>query len=149
MSGQENVEGQASRTDLEAFKGLVDYVNESFARAYDIVEIVPANFVYEVANSPEINDRDKAGIIQSLSEIGLMVDLLKTGYDNEWGIKFLEDPDNIKKFVAIMSRLIALYRGFRDGTMIKATELSLAIDDVVYDLRVFYIHYMKSINMPE
>ena len=149
MSEQENAEGQAPKSGLEAFKGLVDYVNESFARAYDIVEVVPANFIYEIANSPEINDRDKAGIIRSLSEIGLMVDLLKTGYDNGIGVKFLDDPDNVKKFTAIMSGLIALYRGFRNGEMVKATELSLAIDDVAYDLRVFFIHYMKSINTPE
>jgi hypothetical protein len=142
-------EGQTQKSDLEAFKGLVDYVNESFARAYDIVEIVPANFVYEIANSPEVNDRDKAGIIRSLSEIGTLMDLLKTGYDNTLSIKFLDDPDNVKKFTAIMSRLIALYRGFRNGELVKATELSLAIDDVAYDLRVFFIRYMKSINMPE
>ena len=148
MSGQENLEGQASRTGLEAFKGILDYMSDSFVRAYIFVEVVPADFAYEIAQSNEITEKEKAGLLQSLGEIGNMLELLKTGYDNGWGIKFLDDPDNVKKFTAIMSRLIALYKGFKDGTMIKATELSLAIADVAYDLRGFFISYMKTINMP-
>jgi len=145
MSGQE----QTQKSDLEAFKGLVDYVNDSFVRIHSLVGVVPANFVYDLMQSFEIPEKEKAGIIQSLGEIGIMVDLLKTGYDNRLGAAFLEDPDNVKEFTAIMSRLLALYRGFTNGEIINATELLLGVNDVASDLQSFFIRYMKSINAPE
>ena len=149
MSEQENAEGQTPKSGLEAFKGILDYMSDSFVRAYIFVEVVPADFAYEIAQSNEITEKEKAGLLQSLGEIGDMLDLLKTGYDNELGAAFLENLDNVKEFMAIMSRLLTLYRDFRNGIMIRPIELSLAIDDIITDLRSFFIRYMKSINMPE
>jgi hypothetical protein len=142
-------QGQASKSGLEAFKGLIDYINDSFIRVYDITEVVPANFAYELAQSNELAEKEKAGILQSLGEIGIMVELIKTGYDNGLGRRFLEDSDNVKEFAAIMSDLLTLYRAFRNGEMIKGIELSLNVGDVVADLKSFFIRYMKSINVPE
>jgi len=142
-------QGQTQKSDLEAFRGLIEYVTDSFIRAYDLADIVPANFAYELAQSNEISDKEKAGILQSLGEIGIMVELLKTGYDNGLGRRFLEDSDNVKEFATIMSNLLALYRAFRKGEMIKGIELSLNVGDVVADLKSFFIRYMKSINLPE
>jgi hypothetical protein len=145
MSGQE----QTQKSDLEAFKGLIDYINDSFIRLYDLVGIVPANFAYELAQSTDFADKEKAGILLSLGEIGNMIELLKTGYDNGLGRRFLEDIDNVKEFAAIMSNLLELYRNFRNGEIVKAIELRLDIGDVNSDLKSFFIRYMKSINMPE
>ena len=142
-------QGQAQKSDLEAFRGLIDYVNDSFIRVYDLTEVVPANFAYELAQSTEFVEKEKAGILQSLGEIGIMVELLKTGYDNGLGRRFLEDSDNVKEFATIMSNLLALYRAFRNGEMIKGIELSLSVGDVVADLKSFFTRYMKSINLPE
>jgi len=142
MSEQE----QAQKSGLEAFKGILDYMSDSFARAYIFVEVVPADFAYEIAQSSEVTEKEKAGLLQSLGEIGTLMDLLKTGYDNGLGTTFLENLDNIKEFMAIMSRLLTLYRDFRNGVMIRPIELSLAIDDIIDDLQSYFIRYMKSIN---
>ena len=145
MSEQE----QSSKSDLEAFKGFIWYIGDSFIRAYYIVDVVPANFAYELAQSNELAEKDKANILQSLGEIGNMLELLKSGYDNGLGRRFLEDTDNVKEFMMIMSNLLTLYRAFRIGEMIKGIELMLNVGDVVSDLKSFVIRYMKSINMPE
>jgi len=145
MSEQE----QAQKSDLENFRGFIYYVSESFVRAYYIVDVVPANFAYELAQSNELAEKDKAYILQSLGEIGNMLELLKSGYDNGLGRRFLEDMDNIKEFMRIMSNLLTLYRAFRNGEMTKGVELTLYVGDVVSDLKSFVIRYMKSINMPE
>ena len=145
MSEQE----QAQKSDLENFRGFIYYVSESFVRAYYIVDVVPANFAYELAQSNELAEKDKANILQSLGEIGNMLELLKSGYDNGLGRRFLEDTDNVKEFMIIMSNLLTLYRAFRNGEMIKGVELTLYVGDVVSDLKSFVIRYMKSINMPE
>ena len=145
MSEQE----QAQKSDLENFRGFIYYVSESFVRAYYIVDVVPANFAYELAQSNELAEKDKAYILQSLGEIGNMLELLKSGYDNGLGRRFLEDMDNVKEFMRIMSNLLTLYRAFRNGEMIKGVELTLYVGDVVSDLKSFVIRYMKSINMPE
>ena len=145
MSEQE----QAQKSDLENFRGFIYYVSESFVRAYYIVDVVPANFAYELAQSNELAEKDKAYILQSLGEIGNMLELLKSGYDNGLGRRFLEDMDNIKEFMRIMSNLLTLYRAFRNGEMTKGVELMLYVGDVVSDLKSFVIRYMKSINMPE
>ena len=145
MSEQE----QAQKSGLEAFRGLIEYVGDSFIRAYDLVDVVPANFAYELAQSGELAEKDKANILLSLGEIGNMLELIKAGYDNGLGRRFLEDPDNVKEFMTIMSNLLTIYRAFRNGEMIKGVELMLNVGDVLSDLKSFVIHYMKSINMPE
>ena len=145
MSEQE----QAQKSDLENFRGFIWYIGDSFIRAYYIVDVVPANFAYELAQSNELAEKDKANILQSLGEIGNMLELLKSGYDNGLGRRFLEDTDNVKEFMMIMSNLLTLYRAFRNGEMIKGVELTLYVGDVVSDLKSFVIRYMKSINMPE
>ena len=145
MSEQE----QAQKSDQENFRGFIWYISDSFVRAYYIVDVVPANFAYELAQSNELAEKDKANILQSLGEIGNMLELLKSGYDNGLGRRFLEDMDNVKEFMRIMSNLLTLYRAFRNGEMIKGVELMLYVGDVVSDLKSFVIRYMKSINMPE
>jgi hypothetical protein len=145
MSEQE----QTQKSGLEAFKGILDYMSDSFARAYIFAEVVPANFAYDVAQSSEITEKEKAGLLQSFGEIGALMDMLKAGYDNGLGMTFLENPDNVKEFMTIISRLLALYRDFRNGIMIRPIELSLAVSDIVSDLQSFFIRFMKSINAPE
>jgi len=145
MSEQE----QAQKSDQENFRGFIWYISDSFVRAYYIVDVVPANFAYELAQSNELAEKDKAYILQSLGEIGNMLELLKSGYDNGLGRRFLEDMDNVKEFMRIMSNLLTLYRAFRNGEMTKGVELMLYVGDVVSDLKSFVIRYMKSINMPE
>jgi len=145
MSEQE----QAQKSDQENFRGFIWYISDSFVRAYYIVDVVPANFAYELAQSNELAEKDKAYILQSLGEIGNMLELLKSGYDNGLGRRFLEDTDNVKEFMMIMSNLLTLYRAFRNGEMTKGVELMLYVGDVVSDLKSFVIRYMKSINMPE
>jgi len=145
MSEQE----QTQKSGLEAFKGILDYMSDSFARAYIFAEVVPANFAYDVAQSSEITEKEKAGLLQSFGEIGALMDMLKAGYDNGLGMTFLENPDNVKEFMTIISRLLALYRDFRNGIMIRPIELSLAVSDIVSDLQSFFIRFMKSINASE
>ena len=136
VQAQEAQEAQAPKTDLEDFRGLVEYITEDFWRPYQIAGFIAEEFKNLIRYNPDISDDDKVEIIFKLGRFDYALELAWSLYKYGPLGAFLGSPDNVKKITSVMSTIISLYMDTRDGKIKDVSKLVTYIDRAAYDIYV-------------
>ena len=131
----------------ETYRGIIDFLRDSFAKVYDLSKDIPAVFAFDMMDSNlNLRDSTKIEVALNLGEIGSLLELLWRAYENAIGDTYLKRIETNEEFMKIISDLLSIYRGFKLGEISEERELVMRVNGVAENLRDFFFKFMKSLS---
>jgi len=116
MSEQEDTEEETPGTDLEALRGFIEFVAQSFYRASGEADYFAEGFRDLLRDRNDINENDKADIDFELGRLDYALYLLKQLYKDGPLGEYLDRPDVVKRFMKAISPVMELYLKIKAGS---------------------------------
>ena len=111
MSGQE----QAQKSDLEAFRGFIEYMARSFYRPLGETDYFAGGFRDLLLRRNDISEDNKMGIVFELGRLDHALYIIKRLYKDGPLGEYLDRPDVVKRFIKAISPVMGLYVSLKDG----------------------------------
>ena len=143
MSGQENVEGQAPKSDLEAFRGLIEYMSSSPWWSHNMADMLPLDFALSFALNKELRDVDKLDAALSLGEVKGFIELVWSAYELGLSGGFFDNKDNVKRFMALASELMTVYLNYKAGQLNDGEKLIMAVNHLIGEFKSFLLDFLE------
>jgi len=122
----ENAEGKAP----EAHEAPEALGGRSFPDVHGDFWEAPVFFMAAVGHDKTLSLSARANVIYSLGVIAGVNEMLLKAYFFGSAEGALDKPENIKGYTGIMSKLVALYKAYKDGGRISAADLVEAVEDI-------------------
>jgi len=108
-------EKEAPGADLEAFRGFIEYVAQSFYRASGETDYFAEGFRDLLWKRDDISVNERIDIAFELGRLDHALYIIKRLYKDGPLGDYLDRPDVVKRFMEAISPVMELYVIFRDG----------------------------------
>jgi len=108
-------EKEAPGADLEAYRGFIEYMAQSFYRASGEVDYFAEGFRDLLLKRDDISVDERIDIAFELGRLDHALYILKRLYKDGPLGDYLDRPDVVKRFMEAISPVMELYVIFRDG----------------------------------
>ena len=142
MSEEESVKVEALGPDPDELQGLIEYLGQSFYRAYSAAYAIPFDFQLNLANDVKVSDNDKTEIAFHLGWIKGLMEALRITSEVSADHGILDRPEIVKRFLWIMSDLAALYQDYINGKAQESSKIHELTVDIQSRIANFYRDFM-------
>ena len=108
-------EKEAPGADLEAYRGFIEYMAQSFYRSSGEVDYFAEGFRDLLLKRDDISVNERIDIAFELGWLGHALYVLKRLYKDGPLGDYLDRPDVVKRFIKAISPVMELYLSFKDG----------------------------------
>jgi len=115
MGGTVEKEKEAPGADLEAFRGFIEYVAQSFYMVSGETDYFAGGFRDLLHNRNDISEDEKIGIAFELGRLDHALYVLKRMYKDGPLGDYLDRSDVVKRFLKAISPVMGLYVSLKDG----------------------------------
>jgi len=143
MSEQEGIKQETSKSDLEAFRGLIEYMSSSPWWTHNMAEALPLDFALSFALNNKLRDVDKLDAALSLGEVRGFIELIWSAYELGLTGGFFDNKDNVKRFMALASELMTVYQNYKAGQLNDGEKLIMAVNHLIYEYKSFFLDFLN------
>jgi len=115
MSEVVGEEKEAPGADLEAYRGFIEYMAQSFYRASGETDYFAEGFRDLLWKRDDISVNERIDIAFELGWLGHALYILKRLYKDGPLGDYLDRPDVVKRFIKAISPVMELYVSFKEG----------------------------------
>ena len=108
-------ETEAPGADLEAYRGFIEFMAQSFYRPLGETDYFAGQFRDLLWKRDDISENDRIDIAFELGRLDHALYILKRLYKDGPLGEYLDRPDVVKRFLKAISPVMGLYVIFRDG----------------------------------
>jgi len=108
-------ETEAPGADLEAYRGFIEYMAQSFYRASGQTDYFAGQFRDMLQKRNDISENDKIDIAFELGRLEYALYILKRLYEEGPLGDYFDRPDVVKRFIKVISPVMGLYVNVKDG----------------------------------
>jgi hypothetical protein len=147
MSEQENLEVRASGTDLEALKGLVDFLSGDFYDSLQATKDIPSAVFRKVMDLDRIAEADRRVIYLELGAIFGLRAALEWAYSEGATYGYFSQKEHVKDFLRLMSKATEALEVINEngGSLDEAAarRVYMILQDVELGLQSLFISLLK------
>lgn len=134
MSEAVEKEKEAPGADLEAYRGFIEYMAQSFYRPSGEVDYFAEGFRDLLLKRDDISVNERIDIAFELGRLDHALYLLKRLYKDGPLGNYLDRPDVVKRFIKAISPVMELYVSFKNGKAEDIHKVMMTIGDAASDI---------------
>ena len=127
-------EKEAPGADLEAYRGFIEYVAQSFYGPLGETDYFAGGFRDLLLRRNDISEDNKMGIVFELGRLDHALYIIKRLYKDGPLGDYLDRPDVVKRFIKAISPVMELYVSFKDGKAENIHKVIMTIGDAASDI---------------
>jgi hypothetical protein len=150
MSEQESGEVRASGTDLEALKGLVDFLAGDFYDAFEATKDIPSAVLRKVVDLDRIAEADRRSIYLELGAIFGLRAALEWAYREGLTYGYFSQREHVMDFLRLMTRATKALEIINDnaGNLNEAAarRVYMILQDIELGLQSLFLALLKHVH---
>jgi len=139
-------EREAPGADLEAFRGFIEYMAQSFYRASGETDYFAEGFRDLLLKRDDISVNERIDIAFELGWLGHALYVLKRLYKDGPLGEYLDRPDVVKRFMEAISPVMELYVSFKNGKAEDIRKVMVVIGGAVGDINAIIQDGLREIE---
>lgn len=127
-------EKEAPGADLEALRGFIEYMAQSFYRVSGEADYFAEGFRDLLLNKDNISVNDRIDIAFELGRLDHALYIIKRLYKDGPLGDYLDRPDVVKRFLKAISPVMELYLSFKEGKAVDIHKVMMTIGGAAGDI---------------